>query len=128
MRFAIIGALATLVHVAMAFITHHGLAQTPLRANVFGFFFGWWVSYLGNYHWTFNSDVAHHVGLSRFMVMSLFGLGLTLGIVWLMTDLLGAPMWAAMLVMVMVVPPTNYTIGKVWVFRAQPIRRQVRGK
>jgi putative flippase GtrA len=58
LRFAIVGGIATVLHMAVAMATIVWFGLSPFIANACGFITGFMVSFAGQHYWTFRSD--HH--------------------------------------------------------------------
>ena len=117
-KFGVVGGGATFVHV-LAALTYNGLAGvTPLWANFFAFLTAAIVSYAGNWFWTFNGASRHFHALPRFAVLSLSCFALNQSIVYGVVELLGQPLWLAMVPVVAVVPAFGFWLSRSRVFVA----------
>lgn len=112
LRFALVGAVATLVHMAVATLLLGLCAWPPYAANLGAFLIAFGVSYLGHRHVTF----ARAGSPWRFLLVALGGFGLNN---LLLTGLLacGVPALAALLVATALVPVFSYLLSSLWVFR-----------
>lgn len=115
-RFATVGGVATLVHLAVAWLAHRA-GFSPLQANGAGFAVAFAVSYLGHFHWTFGRPGHHARHLPRFVVLSAMGYALTNLIVWAVTLTAGARFEASLAVILLVVPVFTWAAGRFWAFR-----------
>lgn len=113
-RFGVVGVVATLVHVAVAFAA---LAVVgPVGAAVIGFLAANGVSYAGHRLWTFRETQRSVVdGAWRHLVVSAFGMGINVATVACL-DYLGAPAQAAVLAGALVAPPLTYLGARHWAF------------
>lgn len=116
--FAIVGAAATLTHVAAALAARELAGLSPLVANFVGYACAVGVSYLGNARFTFRRAVLHGPQFARFVVVSLMGLALTQGLTWLLVEQAGWPFWAGLAVVAVAVPALSFVMQRVWAFRA----------
>lgn len=116
-RFGIVGLAATLVHLAVAWLAHHLAGLVPLAANTLGFLSAFAFSYLGHFYWTFGQRTGHPVRLPRFLVVSATGFALTNLITWVTTSFAGASFDLALVIILVAVPLTTWTLSRLWAFR-----------
>lgn len=114
--FAAVGVLATVTHVAIGLAVTALGAATPFVANIFAFLCAFAVSYLGHHRYSFRSTAAHRHAAPKFLAVGLFGLLLNQLIVAALVNGLGAPYYAALAVIVAVVPPLTYLLSLFWAF------------
>jgi len=74
-------------------------------------------TYLVNRLWVHAATSAHGRAVPRFIVASLVALGLNTGIMWLTVDVFFLPYYWALVIATFVVPPTNFLLNYLWVFR-----------
>lgn len=115
--FAVVGAAATLTHVAVALVARELGGLGPLDANVAGYLVAVGVSYLGNARLTFGRRARDGAQFLRFMGVSLLGLALTQGLTWLLVERLGSPFWAGLAVVAVAVPALSFVLARLWAFR-----------
>jgi putative flippase GtrA len=115
--FALIGVLATLVHVVAALSARAGLGLEPLAANLVGYVSAVGFSYLGNARLTFGRPFRDAAQFVRFVLVSLLGLGLNQAIVYLLVERAGWPFWVALGPVVVLVPALSFALSKLWAFR-----------
>ncbi len=118
-RFAGVGALATLTHVAVAIVCEAMLGFAPQAANLAGFAAAVSLSYFGQGRFTFDTQLRHNWHAPRFLASALFGLAISSGLTQVIVVWLGAPFWAGMAVVAAAVPVATFVMCKFWVF--QPI-------
>lgn len=118
LRFGSVGAGATLVHLAGAWLANRGLGFQPFLANACGFAVAFTLSYLGHFYWTFGRQAGHARHLPRFIVVAGVGYALTNLVVWLVTMRGGYPFEAALAVILVVVPTSTWLLARIWAFRA----------
>ncbi|WP_026147785.1 GtrA family protein [Robiginitomaculum antarcticum] len=117
-QFIIVGVIATIVHMGVAFSLHYGFLVSPFNANLFAFSVAWCASYAGQFMWTFkDSGAAHKKAAPKFLLVSILSLILNQVIVWLIAERLELPFYIAVFVVVFSVPLVTYTLSKFWVFR-----------
>ncbi len=115
--FAVVGAAATLTHVAAALAARELAGLSPMQANFVGYICAVGVSYLGNARFTFRRAVLHGPQFARFVAVSLAGLALTQGLTWLLVEQLGWPFWAGLAVVAVAVPALSFVLQRLWAFR-----------
>jgi putative flippase GtrA len=114
--FALIGIVATGVHVVVALTARTALALNPLMANFIGYACAVSVSYLGNAHLTFGRPARDAGQFTRFLFVSLLGLALNQAIVHLLVDRAHLPFWLALGPVVVLVPLLSFFLMKLWAF------------
>ncbi len=117
LRFGVSGALATLCHVTVFVLLVEWFGTRPVLAAGPAFLLAMLVSYGMNYHWTFTVSGPHRLLLPRFTAVALLGLGLNLGITYLVVDILHGWYGYALLLVIMIVPLVAFSLSKFWVFR-----------
>lgn len=120
-RFVVVGVAATACQVAVTLAAHRWMALGGILASIVGYAAAVGVSYLGNSHFTFRRPVLHGPQFVRFATISLTGLAINLGTVYVATHALGWPLWLAMAPVVMVVPASTFLMSKFWAFRAHEV-------
>lgn len=118
LRFASVGAGATLVHLVVAWLANRVAGQEPFVANGCGFLAAFTLSYLGHFYWTFGRQAGHARHLPRFVVVAGLGYALTNLIVWAVTVRGGYPFEAALAVILVAVPASTWLLARIWAFRA----------
>jgi putative flippase GtrA len=115
-RFAVVGVLATLIHVAIGLALAEGAGMPAFWANFAAFGAAVIVSYFGNLAWTFGLRNEGFARLPRFLVIALAGLLLNQGTVFAAVGLLGWSYRVALALVVMVVPLLTFTLSRRWAF------------
>lgn len=119
LRFATVGAGATLVHLVVAWLANRGVGFEPFTANACGFLAAFALSYLGHFYWTFGRQAGHSRHLPRFVVVALVGYALTNVVVWAIAIRAGLPFEAALAVILVVVPASTWLLARIWAFRRE---------
>ena len=120
--FALIGVIATGVHVVTALAARTGLQLEPLTANFVGYACAVGFSYVGNARLTFGRPTRNMGQFIRFLVVSLVGLALNQTIIHLLVDIAGWPFWLALGPVVVLVPLLSFVLLKVWAFGERGFR------
>jgi putative flippase GtrA len=116
--FAVVGAAATLTHVAVALAARELAGLSPMQANFAGYLLAVGISYLGNARLTFRRRALHGPQFARFVAVSLLGLALTQGLTWLLVERVGWPFWGGLGVVAVAVPALSFVFARAWAFRA----------
>jgi putative flippase GtrA len=114
--FAAVGLAATGTHVLAALAFRHLAGLAPLTANFLAYLCAVGVSYFGNARLTFGRPALKGGQFLRFLVVSLFGLGVTQGLTWLLVEQAGWPFAAGLSVVAIVTPAATFTASKLWAF------------
>jgi len=114
--FIVMGGITTVVHVIVGLIAFHFGGLSAFNANLVAFSCGFFVSYFGHRSYTFRSRARVSRSMPRFLAISGVSLVLNQAIVYGVVTVLGQPYWAALAVMVAVVPTFTYVFGRVWAF------------
>lgn len=116
-RFGIVGLLAAGVHISIVFYLVQYQELAPLVANLFGFLFGFQISYWGHRLWTFNYTSGSHRDLiSKLLVVQVINMvaNETLFSVFLSFHI---PYLVALLIVLTILPFFTFISSKMWVFR-----------
>lgn len=116
LRFAGVGAIATLVHVCVALLANMVLGIEDMLANFAGFGAAVTLSYFGHALFSFQTQPDHVQHLPRFLFVSLIGLFSSSSLVWLISQRLGQGFGLAMALVAVAVPLATFLAMKFWVF------------
>ena len=119
LRFAVIGVLATLTHVACYLALYPGMLSSAAAANVVAFSLAVFVSYLGNARWVFPHSEGGRAEVVKFCVSALTGLGLNTFFAWYLVDVRGASRYLSVALMVSVTPLAVFALNKYFVFTSR---------
>jgi putative flippase GtrA len=123
-KFGVVGIVATLVHAATLTLAVEALAVGPMRANVAGFGVAVFVSFFGNFRWTFRpaagapAPALPLIPFGRFLLAAGSGFALNTAFVYVVTGVLGRPYFYALPFIVFVTPAFLFMVSKFWVFRS----------
>lgn len=119
--FALVGLLATIVHISVFAGLFELLRIPPLIANSAAFLLAFSVSFAGQSVWTFRAQIDDRgltvIHLARFLCTSLVGFGINTLIVYVIVMRLGASSLLALPFMATLAPATVFALNKWWVFR-----------
>lgn len=121
-KFAGVGALATLLHVTVALLLSALVGLPAQAANLCGFISAVALSYFGQGRFTFEQDLKHSFHGPRFLATALTGLVVSSTVTEVVVVWYGAPFVVAMALVAVAVPVTTYLLCKFWVFR--PLARE----
>ena len=115
LSFGSVGMVATVVHVALAYVLMLQTATSPFLANLAGFLAAFGISFFGNAKLTFGYDGSLTGPMVRFLAISFVSLTLTSGITALV-EAQGLPRWTYVVLTLATVPPITFLLAKFWVF------------
>ena len=118
--FIAVGVTATACQVGVSLAAQRLLGLGPMAATLVGYGASVGVSYLGNSLFTFRRRALHGPQFVRFAAISLAGLAINQGVVFVATHLLGWPLWQALIPVVAIVPASTFVMSKLWAFREAP--------
>jgi len=119
-RFGVVGGVSTLLNSAIFLILVDSLEVQPLLGNLIAFLCAFLVSYFGHSSWTFQDNQHSKERISKFLVISLMGLLINSGFVWILMHVLAYSAYIAILPMIFLTPPLVFVINKAWVFKSSP--------
>lgn len=116
MRFGIVGAVSVIIYAVMAYLlTNYGGIE-PVWASVTAYAIAIPVSFLGHKYFTFGSSGNMKTETPLFVLLQLCGLAVAAGLTAFITKALGWHSNIAILVVCVVLPPTNYFIMSLLIF------------
>ncbi len=118
MRFGVVGTLAAAVHFSVVVALVEEFMLNPLYANVFAFLIAFQVSYWGNRYWTFSeSTVSHRAAMPKLFAVTFSNLMANQGLFYIFLKIIGLPYMLALFLVLIILPPVTFTLGKLWIFR-----------
>ena len=115
-RFGVVGVGATATHMGTAVLCVELAGLSPELATTIGMGASMGVSYFGHQMFTFGVKADHRTYVPRFLVSTVIAYLLNVGLVALITEVLDLPYQVAFAVVAVVIPLSNYLIGRLWVF------------
>lgn len=119
-RFVIVGGAASATHFAVGLSLNRFAHWAPWQANIAAFLVALLVSYFGNSIVTFGVEARRADAFAKFALMSVAAFALNQGIVTLLTVFAHWPYWAALCVVLILVPPMTYVLAKYWALAERP--------
>jgi putative flippase GtrA len=117
-RFAVVGVVATVTHMAV-FTAGIELARIePVLANAIAFCVALVVGYALNRRWTFALH-AEHGRLWRYGVAALIGLGASSAVMYVAVHVARWSPYVGVAISIVLVPPLSFALNQFWVFRAR---------
>lgn len=116
-QYGIVGILGTVTHMGVLTFLVEFFGVKPLIASTTGFFITLIESYLLNYYWTFKARTSHSQAIGRYFTVSVFGLLLNTIIMYLTVNYFGIWYLYAQMLVILVVPLSNYLLNKMWTFQ-----------
>ncbi len=111
-RYAVVGAINTAVHFITTIALVESAAVEPVPASVVGFMLALLVAFFLNSHWTFGRTDRPVMRLYRFSMVSVLGLALNTLIMVAVVDWLGAHYIFGLVLVALVIPPTNFLLNR----------------
>jgi putative flippase GtrA len=125
-KYGVVGVLGTLVHIGVLAIMVEVFQVNAIIGSIIGFIGALLSSYLLNYHWTFESTHDHLSSFTRYLLVSLVGLGLNTLLMYLTVTVLKWWYIYGQLTVILVVPATNYVLNRFWTFRENHPEEQIK--
>ena len=116
-RYAVVGVIGTAVHFGVLAALVELFGVEPVTSSTIGFIVTVIVSYVLNHRWTFRSDRGHRSALPRYIIVSITGMLLNTGIMFLTVHVFGLWYILGQCLVVVVVPITNFALNYRWSFR-----------
>ena len=115
-RYVIVGGLGTLTHLSILALWVEWLGLDAVQGAVAGFLGALSVSYVLNHYWTFQSRRSHLNSLLRYVVVSVAGLMLNMGMMYALVSILHWWYLTAQLSVILIVPISNFMLNRYWTF------------
>jgi putative flippase GtrA len=117
LKFSIVGFFGMILDFSVTFVCKEILKMQKYVANAIGFIVAATSNYIFNRIWTFESRNPHvTLEYSRFLVVSLIGLGLSTLVIWVMSGKLKINFYLSKLVAITVVTCWNFLINAYYTF------------
>lgn len=116
-RFVVIGVLAAIVHMSIAWILIDSSGVTPLLGNLAGFLTAFTLSFLGQYYWTFRSQRHWAAAVWRFGVISGTAFLIDNALLLLLLDHAWLDTADATVVAACVIPVISYLGNRLWALK-----------
>lgn len=117
-RYAIVGVINAFVHVVILVSFVEVLHQDPVLSSMVGFLIALAIAYYLNHYWTFQSSSSHSHVFPRYVIVSLVGLSLNVGIMHLAVNILDWFYLSGQVCAIVVVPTSNFLLNYYWAFSA----------
>lgn len=116
-RFAIVGAVATLVHLTVVWLLIERTAIPALAANTLAFLGAFIFSFAGNYYWTFGRPGSPKAAIQRFFLVSSSAFAVnTITLAALISANFFEPSTAAVFA-ALLIPAATFLASRLWAFR-----------
>ncbi|WP_299490970.1 GtrA family protein [uncultured Shewanella sp.] len=113
-RFALVGGMATLVHLSLSrFILFYQDNLPELTVNSVAFFIAFFISFLGHRHFTFKTNGS----IIKFLSVSLLGFLINNSLLFYIVHSQFLTGWDAIFLSTLSVPILTYVLAKLWVFK-----------
>lgn len=117
-RYAVVGVINTAAHFITTALLVELAILTPVPASAVGFIAAVLIAFFLNRHWTFGTTDKPVERLLKFVVVSLFGLLLNTLIMYVVVESLAVHYLWGLLLVIFVVPPSNFLLNFFWSFKA----------
>jgi len=111
-----VGLAATTVHLLVALLLVAYYDIYPILANFIAFLCAFMVSFLGHFHWTFNSTIEQHVALIKFFTVTSSAFGINNLLLVVLLSQTSLPKELAVVIAAMVIPLVTFISSRLWVF------------
>jgi putative flippase GtrA len=118
--YTLLGGIGTGTHYFIFVLLVNYANLGPKYATMMSFTVGVSINYVLNYTYTFKSNHAHHVTLSKFFVVAVMGFFLNVGVVWLTVDGLNWHYLIGQFAATAIVLFWSFGINCVWTFKEGP--------
>lgn len=114
--FGMVGILATISHVTLAWLLIEGTTLDKYVANLFGGIVAFSVSFFGNARFTFKTDASSLRCAGRSLFVTALSLFLSSAIL-AFVSWNGLPIYIYVLIVLATVPPSTFLLAKFWAFQ-----------
>ena len=116
-RYGVVGAIGTAVHIILLLVLVEVFSFHPVIASSGAFVVVIIVSYYLNYSWTFKARNNHATALARYITVCLIGFSLNAGIMFIVVDLLNWWYLLGHAISTIVIPISNFILNSRWAFK-----------
>ena len=117
MRFSTIGLAATIAYFLVANVLVLAKLFSPGTASLIAYVAGMAVSYFGQKLFTFRIQGRQNAMGVRFVILSMFGLAISYGLVQFAVNILHLQAFWGILATCIFIPIFNFVLMKLWVFK-----------
>jgi putative flippase GtrA len=116
-KFGVVGVSGYVVNLVVFAVLVEGLGAHHIAAAVGAFAVAVTNNFLWNRYWTFDARVGHPGEQAwRFFTVSLLGLGINIGVLYLLVDVAGLAELPGQALAVAIAMPANFLGNKLWTF------------
>lgn len=116
-KYAVVGLIGTFTHLSILGFLVEVLHFSPIVGTTIGFLVTVIISYYLNYRWTFSSSSKHIIALPRYTAVSLIGLCLNTGIMFLTVNVFHLWYVIGQTIAVIMIPLSNFFLNSHWSFK-----------
>lgn len=116
-RYLAVGLLGTAIHFLSTIALVEWVGVAPVPSSAVGFVLTVIVSFALNSAWTFHRSDRLGSRFAKYSVVSVSGLVLNTAIMWIAVERLAWHYLAGLCLVVLVIPPYNFTLNLLWSFR-----------
>jgi putative flippase GtrA len=115
-RFASVGLVATVVHVAIVFFLVEWMDVDPVLSSLPAFFTAVSAAFFLNRNWTFSSTQSKNDQFRRYLIVALGGMLLNLVIMYVTVHIAHGPYFVGISLVVAIVPIVSFVLQRKWTF------------
>lgn len=115
-KFALIGAVASSVHITIFLIFYHRFRFPFLVSNTASFLIAFSVSFLGNYHWTFPKNNEATAALIKFSIVAILTFFVNSSLLWLFFYTLEFQVMWSYLIAIFASTMFSFVLSRSWAF------------
>jgi len=117
LRFSVVGALATAIHILVFLLFVEVVGAGPTFSTMPAFLCAVVFSYALNHSWTFRARGGHRRFFVRYLLVAVVGVGLNVTIMHVCTSILAKSYFVGLFFSVLIVPAFNFLGNRYWGFR-----------
>lgn len=119
-RYLLVGGLGTVAHLLVLVVSVELAELSATWGAVLGYLCALLISFVFNHKWTFNSRKSYLSSFPKYALVSVSGLALNALMVNGLVNYFGWWYLTAQLIVIWIVPITNYLLNKHWSFEIKP--------
>ena len=116
-KFAVVGLIATVIHILVAWIFIKYFRINPFVSNIFAFTTAFFVSFISHYTWVFKAKRSKHSALKRFLLVAIFGFTVNNVVLIALLRIGIADPFNSIFISALFVPAVSYILNRNWTFK-----------
>lgn len=119
LRYNLVGITGTIIYLFSLFIFVQIIHWQPVLSAIISFLLNIICNFILNHRWVFTTHYSKSKALTRFFIVSLWGLVLNAGIMFWVVHILHWPYYYGVLFAILVLPLTNFLLHHYWSFSSK---------